>query len=69
MVKVTEGYYGADGYVTGHTYGLNDFNAKMSWNGRQNVLSLTSLTDQSQNTDVTYWKNQVRNLITSNVNI
>lgn len=64
-----EGYYGADGYVTGHTYGLNDFNAKMSWNGRQNVLSLTSLTDQSQNTDVTYWKNQVRNLITSNVNI
>jgi ribosomal protein L31 len=64
-----EGYYGADGYVTGHTYGLNDFNAKMSWNGRQNVLSLTSLTDQSQNTDVTYWKNQIRNLITSNVNI
>ena len=64
-----EGYYGTDGYVTGHTYGLNDFNAKMSWNGRQNVLSLTSLTDQSQNTSVSYWKTKIRDLITSNVNI
>ena len=64
-----EGYYGAGGYVSGHTYGLNDFNAKMSWNGRQNVLSLTSLTNQSQNTSVTYWRDQIRNLITSNVNI
>jgi ribosomal protein L31 len=64
-----EGYYGTDGYITGHTYGLNDFNAKMSWNGRQNVLSLTPLTDQSQNTDVSYWKTTIRNLITSNVNI
>lgn len=64
-----EGYYGADGYVTGHIYGLNDFNAKMSWNGRQNVLSLTSLTDQSQNTSVSYWKTKIRDLITSNVNI
>jgi hypothetical protein len=64
-----EGYYGADGYITGHTYGLNDFNAKMSWNGRQNVLSLTSLTDQSQNTSVSYWRTKIRDLITSNVNI
>ena len=44
----------------GNNRSLNDFNNLLSWNEKQNLLHLTALYQQNQNTSVSYWKDQLR---------
>ena len=46
--------------VDGNNRSLNDFNNLLSWNEKQNLLHLTALYQQNQNTSVSYWKDQLR---------
>jgi len=44
----------------GSNRSLNDFNNLLSWNQKQNLLHLTALNAQNNNTSVSYWKDQLR---------
>ena len=44
----------------GNNRSLNDFNNLLSWNNKQNLLHLTALYQQNQNSSVSYWKDQLR---------
>ena len=66
-VRDGENLYAVDGYASGYTMGLVDLDDHTTWNGRQNKLTLTTLTNQSANTSVSYWRNILLDAFLSNV--
>jgi len=51
----------------GNNRSLNDFENLTSWNDKTNMLHLVALTNQSQNTSQSYWKDQLRAALQLNV--
>ena len=63
------GSYGLDALVSGHEYSFRDFETVTAWNGRENLLTIEPLYDQSSNSSVPYWKGVLLNALTKNISI
>jgi len=51
----------------GNNYSLNDFTDLTSWNNKSNMLHLVALTDKSNFTSQSYWKDQLRAALQLNI--
>ena len=77
-VQDGDGIYGLDQIDTsttsnvpsqGHNYSMNDFQDVTAWNGKDNLLELVFLYDESGNTSVPFWKGVLFDALTKNIYI